>query len=64
MPYYKVIKDFFPPDKLGGFIDPAHACACNICGLDMEAVKQKAVAAAVDALKAQHGLDAAKPEGE
>lgn len=42
VPYYKVVNEFFE-EKLGNFIEPNHTCSCNVCCLDIEAAKKKAV---------------------
>ena len=42
VPYYKVVSEFFS-DKLGNFVEPNHVCTCNVCCLDIESIKRKAV---------------------
>ena len=39
-PYYQVISAFFPDKKA---VEPEHVCTCNICCLDMESIKKKAI---------------------
>ena len=50
--YYRVVNEFFS-EKLGNFVEPDHKCACNVCCLDLEALKQKAVEEALAALEAR-----------
>lgn len=46
VPYYKVVSEFFS-DKLNTFVEPSHQCTCNVCCLDIEAIKKTAVEAAL-----------------
>ena len=52
VPYYRVVNEFFS-EKLGNFVEPDHKCACNVCCLNLEALKQKAVEEALAAVEAR-----------
>jgi hypothetical protein len=63
VPYYRVIKEFFPTQKFQSFVDPNHECSCNICGKDLETIKSTAIEQALKehALKEQQAKLAEKP---
>ena len=59
--------EFFS-DKLSNFVEPDHVCTCNVCCLDIESIKKKAVeealAVADEARRALVGLEGARVHEE
>ena len=49
-----MIKEHFNERELEKLLDPCHECACNLCGKDLQYLKQKAAQEAVAEYQQSH----------